>query len=362
LVLLVTALIPRDVWGQWSALVDAEASRTTYDGYLPSGVYTLAPSVAYAGGTSAFRASGAISKFDSGHGSAFADLAGTAYQAPVGSGTIAVVADASESWYRSDIPAIAGLAGGRLTFPAAPAGVWVGAAGGGARISTVARAAGRVDGGLWGRVGPLTSTGSVTSTIIGSLDYTDFQAVERVDVPWDGASVAMTAGARAGTFRHGVGRWLNGELQVPIVRPATLIATTGSVPTDILRGYPGAHYLTVGLRLTTDYGRHQAAPVARAARVAAPSAFVVLDAGEGRHTLRFRESEGRVVSIAGDFTGWEAVRCREVEPGVYEVTVVVAAGTHHVDVQVDGGVMVVPPGLPSVADDFGGEAGLLVVP
>jgi hypothetical protein len=100
----------------------------------------------------------------------------------------------------------------------------------------------------------------------------------------------------------------------------------------------------------------------RAARVEAVPAFVVVDAGEGRRTLRFREPEGRVVAIAGDFTGGEAVACREVEPGVYEVTVVVGVGTHHVDVQVDGGAMVVPPGLPSVADDFGGEAGLLVVP
>lgn len=355
-----------------TAAVDADVSRTTYDGYLPSGVYTLAPSIGYASASGmSVRAAGAFSRFDTGHGSAFADVTATVLQLPVGQhgGTFAVTADASDAWYRSEEPAIAGLAGPRLQIPVAPdVGFWTGAAGGSSRITTVIRGAGRFDGGVWGRVGPLVSSGAIVATVVGATEYTDYLAVARIDAPWQGATVAMTAGARSGALRHGVSRWLSGELQVPILPPASLIAAGGSVPTDILRGYPGAHYLSLGLRLVATTGRRQPAPVRRFAPAAdsvsatAAPVFLVLDAGGGRRTLRFEEPAGSHVSLLGDFTGWQPIPCRESEPGVFEVTVPVESGAHRVDLRIDDGPLVAPPGLARVADDFGGEAGLLLVP
>jgi hypothetical protein len=40
----------------------------------------------------------------------------------------------------------------------------------------------------------------------------------------------------------------------------------------------------------------------------------------------------------------------------------IAPGTHRVAIRVNGGAWVVPPNLPHVSDEFGGEVGLLIVP
>ena len=48
--------------------------------------------------------------------------------------------------------------------------------------------------------------------------------------------------------------------------------------------------------------------------------------------------------------------------GDWTVERVVAPGTHRVAIRVNGGPWAVPPNLPHVSDEFGGEVGLLIVP
>jgi hypothetical protein len=47
--------------------------------------------------------------------------------------------------------------------------------------------------------------------------------------------------------------------------------------------------------------------------------------------------------------------------GAWSMPLVTSPGTHQVNVRVDGGPWQVPPGLTSMADEFGGAVGLLVV-
>jgi hypothetical protein len=63
-----------------------------------------------------------------------------------------------------------------------------------------------------------------------------------------------------------------------------------------------------------------------------------------------------------DFTDWEPVPMDRATTGEWRVERLIARGTHRVAIRVDGGTWIVPPNLPSVADEFGGEVGIVIVP
>jgi hypothetical protein len=52
----------------------------------------------------------------------------------------------------------------------------------------------------------------------------------------------------------------------------------------------------------------------------------------------------------------------EAKPGEWETFVVLSPGSHRANVRIDGDRWVVPPGLPSIEDEFEGRVGVFVVP
>ena len=68
------------------------------------------------------------------------------------------------------------------------------------------------------------------------------------------------------------------------------------------------------------------------------------------------------VEIMGDFTDWEPVRLARKSDGVWEVTIPIPPGIHHLNVRLDGGDWVVPSGATFTKDEFGGFVGNIVVP
>ncbi len=69
------------------------------------------------------------------------------------------------------------------------------------------------------------------------------------------------------------------------------------------------------------------------------------------------------VELKGDLTDWQPVRMQPSrrDPGVWEVVIAVAPGLYHVNLRIDGGEWIVPPGLATVPDGFGGDTGLLAL-
>ena len=63
----------------------------------------------------------------------------------------------------------------------------------------------------------------------------------------------------------------------------------------------------------------------------------------------------------GDFTDWTATPLEERGDGTWELERFISPGVHRVNLRIDGGPWIVPPGLSSARDEFGGEVGLLVV-
>jgi hypothetical protein len=72
--------------------------------------------------------------------------------------------------------------------------------------------------------------------------------------------------------------------------------------------------------------------------------------------------EATSVEIAGDFTDWQPVALRRVDPSRWEAARPIARGVHRINVRLGAGPWVVPVGATRAADDFGGEIGIFVVP
>ena len=79
-------------------------------------------------------------------------------------------------------------------------------------------------------------------------------------------------------------------------------------------------------------------------------------------TVTVRLRAAMTVELMADFTEWEPVSMIQLPNGDWTVERVVAPGTHRVAIRVNGGPWAVPPNLPHVSDEFGGEVGLLIVP
>jgi 1,4-alpha-glucan branching enzyme len=79
------------------------------------------------------------------------------------------------------------------------------------------------------------------------------------------------------------------------------------------------------------------------------------------YELTLHVPDARVVELSGDFNGWQPVVLHQTRPDVWETTLSVGPGTYHVNVRVNGDRWVAPPGLVTIADEFNGTVGLLIL-
>jgi hypothetical protein len=77
-------------------------------------------------------------------------------------------------------------------------------------------------------------------------------------------------------------------------------------------------------------------------------------------SLEVRAPGARLVELAGDFTSWEPLALQHVSGDRWTATVLLEAGVHQVNVRLDGGAWMPPPGAPTTADGYGGTTGVLV--
>jgi len=74
-----------------------------------------------------------------------------------------------------------------------------------------------------------------------------------------------------------------------------------------------------------------------------------------------RSQHPRPPVVLGDFSGWQPVAMTE-EDGAWVARIQVAPGAYHYVYRTADGRTIVPPGVPSVDDGFGGRSAVLVVP
>ena len=157
--------------------------------------------------------------------------------------------------------------------------------------------------------------------------------------------------------------WASGSVALWLSRRAALVASAGRALAEETRGVPSVRYVSVALRFGWRAERRTGA--FRVRQTPGEDDGGRIDIRGGADSLRVvtvRLSPAALVEITGDFTDWEPVAMASLPNGEWRVERVIAPGPHRVAIRVDGGPWRVPPNLPRVADDFGGEVGIVIVP
>jgi len=217
----------------------------------------------------------------------------------------------------------------------------------------------------------------VPTSVDDSVRYTDSQ----ISAHWArssfelgaelGARAGMTGAIIGGSGRHwgsiAVTTWLDPHFGV--------ILSGGTYPIDLTQGFPGGRFLTLSIRLrsseptTTVNAREsatnnssQADGSSRVESSEAVTTFRALPSSKGMVMIEVSAPGARTVEVSGDFTVWKPVRLTpSAAVGVWRLSMPIARGTHQINLRVNGGRWIVPPGLTPITDEFGGAVGLLIV-
>lgn len=151
--------------------------------------------------------------------------------------------------------------------------------------------------------------------------------------------------------------WTRLDATLALDERVALIVGGGVAPAELSLLAPDRRRLTVGFRWTR-------APIVRAEAPAiepVAAAFRVERTDSRRARIYVRVPAARTVELGADFTDWHPVALERTAPDEWSVTLPIAPGTYRVNLRVNGGTWIAPPGLPRVRDDFAGVVGLLVV-
>jgi hypothetical protein len=221
-------------------------------------------------------------------------------------------------------------------------------------------------------LGPGGAVVTVSPAIVNdSLKYTDSQASlywkrKRLDL---GAVLGFRVGDQAITSNPNARSWASVTAVAWMTPRVGLVASGGTYPIDPTQGFPGGRFVSLALRLATNGVRSQP-PVpgtdddARPERAAeAVTGFSARHEGSGTVTISAEVRGAQSVEITGDFTNWVPLRLTPDSGGAetWSVTLPINNGKYEMNIRINGGPWIVPPGLLSMLDEFGGSVGLLVV-
>jgi len=157
--------------------------------------------------------------------------------------------------------------------------------------------------------------------------------------------------------------------------PFTFVAQTGRQLADPLRGVPQASYTAMSMRVQLGRTRNTHVYTTRipgsANRVG--SDLVVFEQlagaeyrlerrdGGAELVLRVNAPAGAIVEAAHSANEWASIKLTR-DGDQFVARIPLASGAHRIALRVNGGEWRAPRGLSRVNDDFGGSAGLLIVP
>jgi len=376
--------------GGLAAVVDVGASRIHYDGYLPSGVLDLAPSIRLDAPNAVLVARGSLARFESGNINSQGALMGGLFSPARGIFRGEIASSGSLGYHQSIGSTGLIQVNGRLHAVMPGGGFWAGAGlgwsalGGGLGAGMTTFELGGWLRRAVGGDGSLRATGLVRATEVGAVRYSEASAAIR----WTAAraELGLDGGVRSGDRALGSGAergWLSADAALWVMPRLAVVAAAGNFLADPTTSAIGGGYASVGLRwalrrpardelprvlLPRNLGRTegwQDATVPAPGGAPTPSSnaesLLVEEGGEGRVTLRFTLPGANSAQVMGDFTDWLPVSLERDAAGRWAVTLALPAGVHRVNLRTDDGPWRSPPGLTAVDDGFGGKVGLLVV-
>lgn len=156
-------------------------------------------------------------------------------------------------------------------------------------------------------------------------------------------------------------RWAAGSAVVWITNRVAAVMGGGRVPANPSRGLPARNYANFGLMLSYSSIPRTTVPV-KPLTVAAVKDFEVRALSTGTQKITVRVGGVETVEVMGDFSDWSPLVLMRRGRDLWDITLPVTAGVHEINLRLDGGPWVAPPGLPTRRDSFNGDVGLLVVP
>lgn len=350
--------------------LDVGGAALRYADTLNASAVTITPRVLAGWGRAIAEASGTYSQFGSGGRSTQGVLSGSLFT-PTARGLVAELAALAGGSTHNDGTRTGLLLGnGRLHLIRARGEVFVGAGGGRTWVGGGARSM------LLGEAGASTTFRGVAATltvsptaVADSIQYTDGQL--SLSLTRDKLDLGAVLGTRLGdqlTSLGGTARSWGSLSAVVWMRPRlALAAGGGTYPIDPTQGFPGGRFVSVSVRLTTGRG-NQSSSVTPLQAVLLPeeeapaaSGFAAVRDSAGALWLRVNAPRARLVEVSGDFTNWEPVAMLPTSGGWWAVTLPIGPGKYQMNLRLDGGTWIAPPGLLAMRDEFGGTVGLLVV-
>lgn len=263
----------------------------------------------------------------------------------------------------------------RVQHTYGPRGVWLGAARGETNRTGTGLHSNAIDAGAWGEFG--RTSGTIATVLTRSTD-TDLLAASSLPsrrpvgryVVRDATvtlqqSFAAVDLAAIGTLRTGpnVSAKVNDRALMvaaafylsPVV---ALTVSGGRQLADPLRALPDAKFASASIRVLMLRRDPAVLQIDRYGAIALTRAD---PAGGATLTIRVLASSSARVEAYGSFSAWQPVRMQWVLDA-WELQVKVPPGPQRVAVRVNGSQWRAPANLTKVTDEFGGEAGLVVVP
>ena len=292
-------------------------------------------------------------------------------------------------------------AGGRLHYMRQRGGIWLGSGVARPLRATAVSNVNVSSGGAWTRVGPATLRGSVTSfyftkvsgdSIAGeptscsstlnsstnsgapmpsmrALPATGCRLESRLtdlegSIRWEHRllEVTMRGGRRFGDSFDATPEsreWASGQMAFWISSQVAAVAGGGREPAQPTRGLPARSFGSLGVMLAYWPIPRGVVPVETPASLI--HAFELRPAGSEVQRITARIGGVESVEIMGDFSDWEPLPLIRRGRDQWELLVPMTPGMHRMNIRIDGGEWIAPPGMPSVKDGFSGVVGVVVV-
>lgn len=245
---------------------------------------------------------------------------------------------------------------------AVPTGRWLGVAGitAGAvrRIDETSDASFGVSTAIRRDLGALSLDAGLTGTRAGATRFAD--ATLGVDYRATTFGLGATVGARTGDLSGDP--WIQAQAEFRAAPWATLEAAAGTYPRD-LTGFVSGVFISLGMRIgggPRSFTTRAASGLDRGRGGPAREVQVEPVAERGARAT-FIVSDVKRVAIAGEWNAWTPVPLTPAGRNAWQVVLPLAPGVYRFSLVVDGDRWIVPAGVPTAPDDFGGSVGLLIV-
>ena len=153
-------------------------------------------------------------------------------------------------------------------------------------------------------------------------------------------------------------QWGSAQVSVWLSSQLAAVAGGGREPAQPTRGLPARTFASLGVMLAYWPIPRGTVPVVTPASLV--QAFELRPAGpDMRVTARIGSVE--TVEVMGDFSDWEPLPMIRRGRDHWELLVQMPAGVHQINMRIDRGKWIAPPGMPKMKDDFNGEVGIVVI-